>query len=72
MGIRHAKEVLLMGELMTAERAERIGLVNELCEPGQLKTRVREWSRKLRGFFMPVGVVFRLGAGWYVVLALCV
>jgi len=54
MGLRHAKEVLLTGELMTAERAERIGIVNELCEPGQLKNRVAEWSRKLQGF--PAGI----------------
>ncbi|HWA46515.1 MAG TPA: enoyl-CoA hydratase/isomerase family protein [Hypericibacter adhaerens] len=54
MGIRHAKEVLLTGELMTAERAERIGLVNELCEPGRLGERVRAWSRKLQGF--PAGI----------------
>jgi enoyl-CoA hydratase len=54
MGIRHAKEMLLTGELMTAERAERIGIVNELCQPGQLKTRLREWARKLQAF--PAGI----------------
>jgi enoyl-CoA hydratase len=54
MGIRHAKEVLLTGEPMSADRAERIGLVNELCEPGQLPSRVQAWSRKLQGF--PAGI----------------
>ena len=54
MGMRHAKEVLLTGELMTAERAERIGIVNELCESGQLRARVLDWSRKLQGF--PAGI----------------
>jgi enoyl-CoA hydratase len=54
MGMRHAKEVLLTGELMTAERAERIGIVNELCRPGELRVRVREWARKLQGF--PAGI----------------
>ena len=54
MGIRHAKQVLLTGELMTAERAERIGIVNELCNAGQLQARVQAWARKLQGF--PAGI----------------
>jgi len=50
MGLRHAKELLLTGDLLTAVRAERIGLINELCPPGQIESCVRRWARKLGGF----------------------
>jgi enoyl-CoA hydratase len=50
VGMRHAKEILLMGKTVNADRAERIGFVNEVCEPGQLETCVRTWARQLSGF----------------------
>jgi enoyl-CoA hydratase len=50
MGMRHAKEVLLTGDVLSAARAERIGLINEVCEQGQIELRVKQWARKLSGF----------------------
>ena len=50
MGLRHAKEVLLTGKLLSAARAERIGLLNEVCPPGELENCVRQWVQTLSGF----------------------
>jgi enoyl-CoA hydratase len=50
MGMRHAKEILLAGDVIGAARAERIGLVNEVCEAGGIEAAVGRWARKLAGF----------------------
>ncbi len=50
VGMRHAKEILLLGKMVNAERAERIGLVNEVCEAGQLENSARTLARELSGF----------------------
>lgn len=50
MGMRHAKEILLAGDIIAAERAERMGIVNEVCAAGGLDNCVSRWSRKLAGF----------------------
>jgi enoyl-CoA hydratase/carnithine racemase len=50
VGMRHAKEILLLGKTVNAERAERIGFVNEVCEPGQLENATRALARQLSGF----------------------
>lgn len=50
MGMRHAKELLLTGDIVTAQRAERMGLLNEVCEDGAIEACVGRWSRKLGGF----------------------
>ena len=42
-----AMEILLTGELMPAEEAWRIGLVNEIVEPDQVLPRAREIASKL-------------------------
>ena len=41
-GYARAKQFLLTGELITAQMAERFGLVNEVVEPERLCARVRE------------------------------
>lgn len=50
VGMRHAKEILLLGKTVDAARAERIGFVNEICEPGELEGSARAWARQLSGF----------------------
>ncbi|MGW3132075.1 crotonase/enoyl-CoA hydratase family protein [Streptomyces sp. NPDC001076] len=42
-----ALELLLTGETLPAERAERFGLVNELTEPGQALQRALELARSI-------------------------
>jgi enoyl-CoA hydratase len=41
VGIARAKELILGGELINADEALRIGLVNAVCEPDELMPRVR-------------------------------
>ena len=50
MGLRHAKEVLLMGGLLSADKAERMGLISSLCPPGRIDAAVAERVRELAGF----------------------
>ncbi|MBN9007019.1 MAG: enoyl-CoA hydratase/isomerase family protein [Rhizobiales bacterium] len=50
VGMRHAKEILLLGKTVNAERAERIGFVNEVCDAGQLENSTRTLARQLSGF----------------------
>jgi enoyl-CoA hydratase len=50
MGMRHAKEILLGGDIVDAARADRMGLVNEVCATGGIEDSVRRWSHKLAGF----------------------
>lgn len=50
MGIRHAKEILLLGETVDATRAEGMGIINEICTGGEIDACVRRCTRKLLGF----------------------
>lgn len=50
MGLRHAKEVLLMGGLLSADKAERMGLISCLCPTGGIEAAVTERVRELAGF----------------------
>ena len=47
VGVHRAKEYLLTGELMQAEEAERIGLVNHVVAPEELMPKARELAEKL-------------------------
>ena len=47
IGYPRAKQMLLTGELMEAQQAERWGLVNEICAPNQLERRVREIAERI-------------------------
>jgi enoyl-CoA hydratase len=49
-GMRHAKEILLLGEMLTATRAEQMGLVNLVCSKGALDQVVDQWCDRLSGF----------------------
>lgn len=48
--LRHAKELLLTGRIISAARAEHMGLVNEVCEPGKIEDCVRGWATQLIAF----------------------
>lgn len=50
MGMRHAKHILLSGELVDAETGFRYGLVNEVCEPDALEDRIAQYAKRLMGF----------------------
>ncbi|HEX7096770.1 MAG TPA: enoyl-CoA hydratase/isomerase family protein, partial [Acidimicrobiales bacterium] len=47
VGANRAKEYLLTGDLLTAEEAERIGLVNHVVPPEQLDEAVTKMARRL-------------------------
>lgn len=47
VGANRAERLLVMGELVEAERALRIGLVDELAEIEQVATRAHAWLRQL-------------------------
>jgi 1,4-dihydroxy-2-naphthoyl-CoA synthase len=47
IGERRAKEILLTGKPVSAERALEWGIVNELCEPGQVLTHAMETARTI-------------------------
>ena len=42
-----AMEIALTGDPISAERAHRLGLVNELCEPGQALARARRLAERV-------------------------
>jgi enoyl-CoA hydratase len=44
---RRANELLLLGEQISAEEAERIGIVNRVLAPDKFEDGVREWAEKL-------------------------
>jgi enoyl-CoA hydratase/carnithine racemase len=46
---KHAMEMLLTGELTTAEHAERIGLVNRVVAPGQEREEALKLARRIAG-----------------------
>jgi enoyl-CoA hydratase len=44
---KRANELMLLGEQISAEEAERIGIVNRVVAPEQFEDTVREWAEKL-------------------------
>jgi enoyl-CoA hydratase len=49
VGARRAKEIILSGQPFSADDAHRWGMVNELCEPGELMPRVLAAARAICG-----------------------
>lgn len=47
VGLAKANEILLMGEGLTGEEAERIGLVNRAVPENELEELAKKWSAKL-------------------------
>lgn len=47
IGLGRAKEMILLGELITAERAEQIGLVNRIVPSGQALAAAREMADEI-------------------------
>jgi enoyl-CoA hydratase/carnithine racemase len=48
VGPNIAKQYLMTGDLMTAEKAERIGLINELVEDGQAYDEAMKLAKRLQ------------------------
>jgi enoyl-CoA hydratase len=44
---KKATELLLLGEQISAQEAERLGFVNRVVGPGEFEPAVREWAEKL-------------------------
>jgi enoyl-CoA hydratase/carnithine racemase len=44
---KKTNELLLLGEQISAQEAERIGIVNRVVAPDQFDAAVREWAEKL-------------------------
>jgi 3-hydroxypropionyl-coenzyme A dehydratase len=55
---KKTNELLLLGDRVTAEEAERIGLVNKVVPPDEFDEAVREWAEKLAS---KSPVIMRLG-----------
>jgi len=47
VGEKHARDLLLTGRIFAADEALRLGLVNEIVEPGRLLSRAYELARTL-------------------------
>lgn len=47
VGLHRAKELALFGDVVGAEEAERMGLVNRVVPPGELDGLVDEWASRL-------------------------
>jgi enoyl-CoA hydratase/carnithine racemase len=43
----YAAEMILAGRIIDAEKAERIGLVNEVVAPGELMSTARKWAERI-------------------------
>jgi enoyl-CoA hydratase/carnithine racemase len=54
VGVYRAERLVVAGEMVTADRAERIGLVDELVDGAQVVTRSREWLAALLSLPQPV------------------
>ena len=50
VGFGRALEMILSGRAVEAEEAHRIGLVNEIAEPGRHLERALEWAERLASF----------------------
>ncbi|CAB1255309.1 enoyl-CoA hydratase/isomerase family protein [Clostridium sp. MT-14] len=47
LGVSRAKELIFFGEMISADRAEQMGLVNKIVEQEKLMEVVMEWAEKL-------------------------
>lgn len=47
VGLQRAKELVLLAEMIDADRAERLGLVNRVVEPEDLDAAVGDWAERL-------------------------
>ncbi|MEM4416501.1 MAG: enoyl-CoA hydratase [Nitrososphaerota archaeon] len=54
VGFRRAKEIMLTGRLVSAEEAERIGLVNYVVEPEKLEEKTSELVAELKTKSLPI------------------
>jgi len=50
MSMRHAKHILLSGELVSAQTALAYGILNQFCEPDDLEETVTRMAKRLMGF----------------------
>lgn len=61
VGLGHAKELLLGGEFISAERAFEIGLYNRVVPEGELEALTAEWAERLsRGPSMGIAMTKRM------------
>ena len=49
IGLHRAKELALFGDVVGAEEAHRLGLVNRVVAPDELEAAVAEWANRLAG-----------------------
>ena len=49
VGLHKAKELALLGDMLDAKEAERIGIVNRVVPDAQLDAFVDDWARRLAG-----------------------
>jgi 2-(1,2-epoxy-1,2-dihydrophenyl)acetyl-CoA isomerase len=47
IGLQRAKEMALFGEVLSAEEAQRMGLVNRVVPPDELDALVADWTKRL-------------------------
>lgn len=47
--LHRAKELAFLGETITAEEADRLGMLNRLCEPGEIDAVVKDLAQRLAG-----------------------
>ena len=47
--LHKAKELALLGETISAEEADRLGLLNRLCQPGEVDAVVKDLAERLAG-----------------------
>jgi len=47
VGEKHAREILLTARLLQATEAQRLGLISEVIDPSQLRSRAQEVAREL-------------------------
>jgi enoyl-CoA hydratase/carnithine racemase len=47
VGLKQAKELLLLGEMVSAAEAQRLGLVNKVVPEDQVMAEAESWARKL-------------------------
>lgn len=49
MPLHKAKELALLGETISAEEADRLGMLNRLCQPGEIDAVVKDLAERLSG-----------------------